>query len=510
MPRQPFPTGSDFLVQAMRLPDTLDEPGLLVGWSLEHTHSKRAVGFSFGDETKTPSTGYIDPIQLAREGHLITLAPTGAGKGVGCIVPALLRHQGPVIVIDPKGENAAITARHRREMGQQVYVLDPMGITDFESAALNPLDMMDVGSVMGVDAAASISQSLWGLPVSDRDQFWVSRAQHLITGLILHVLADLPDPAKHTLASVREVLNEFSQDPDRVIKRLGTSRHPEVRQSASLLAIPAKETLGGILSFAQEMLDFVRGPQVQAATGRSSFSLEEVTRGEPLSIYLVIPPHMLESHGRLLRLWISTLLSAITRRRAQPRQSTLFLLDEAAQLGTLPQLRQAITLLRGYGLQTWSFWQDVSQLQLLYPSDWRTMVNNCQVLQCFGALNLIAAKAMVDLTGFGHPELILDLEQDEMILQLAGDEAVVARLPNYRLDAPFTGQFDANPYYDRDRDVMPKPYERMRFYERETGALRKPGKIVPSEIMKGFLKDVDKPADERDPLLERLLSQWDG
>ena len=49
--------------------------------------------------------------------------------------------------------------------------------------------------------------------------------------------------------------------------------------------------------------------------------------------------------------------------------STLMLLDEAAQLGTLPQLRQAITLLRGYGVRVWSFWQDLSQLINLYPND---------------------------------------------------------------------------------------------------------------------------------------------
>ena len=82
---------------------------------------------------------------------------------------------------------------------------------------------------------------------------------------------------------------------------------------------------------------------------------------------------MLESHSRLLRLWLGALMSCITRRRARPRHATLFVLDEAAQLGELPHLRQAITLLRGYGLQTWSFWQDASQLQMLYAHDWKTM-----------------------------------------------------------------------------------------------------------------------------------------
>ncbi|MBN8913493.1 MAG: type IV secretory system conjugative DNA transfer family protein, partial [Rhizobiales bacterium] len=39
------------------------------------------------------------------EGHLITIAPTGAGKGVSCIIPALLTWRGPAVVVDPRGEN---------------------------------------------------------------------------------------------------------------------------------------------------------------------------------------------------------------------------------------------------------------------------------------------------------------------------------------------------------------------------------------------------------------------
>src|SRR5687767_7137009 len=80
--------------------------------------------------------------------------------------------------------------------------------------------------------------------------------------------------------------------------------------------------------------------------------------------------------GALLRMWVATLLGAVCRRTTIPPQRTLFLLDEAAQLGSLPILRQAVTLLRGYGLQVFTFWQDLSQLELLYPRDWPTILNN--------------------------------------------------------------------------------------------------------------------------------------
>ena len=37
------------------------------------------------------------------------------------------------------------------------------------------------------------------------------------------------------------------------------------------------------------------------------------------------------------------------------------MLDEAAQIGELPILRDSIALLRGYGVKVWSLYQDVPQ-----------------------------------------------------------------------------------------------------------------------------------------------------
>ncbi|QND34401.1 type IV secretory system conjugative DNA transfer family protein (plasmid) [Sinorhizobium meliloti] len=151
------------------------------------------------------------------------------------------------------------------------------------------------------------------------------------------------------------------------------------------------------------------------------------------------------------------LLTLVMRRRSRPARPTLFILDEAAQLGELAELRTAITLLRGYGLQTWSFWQDVSQVRHLYPLDWQTMVNNCRVVQSFGPNNLNAATDMTRLVGFLSAERFLNLERGEMLLQIAGDEAVIARRPNYLTDPIFKGQFDSNPLFDPTRDPVPKP-----------------------------------------------------
>ncbi|HMO74153.1 MAG TPA: type IV secretory system conjugative DNA transfer family protein [Sphingopyxis sp.] len=455
----------------LRLPETIEGEGLLVGWSLETRHVQRPMGFSFGAAPAAPRDAA--PILLEGEGHLITIAPTGAGKGVGCVVPALLRHQGPAIVIDPKGENAAITARRRREMGQKVVVLDPMGITGFHGDALNPLDLIDPYSATAVDEAHVVIDQLLAFSDSERDRFWLGRARQLLVGVLFHLLTDLP-PDQHNLAAFRALVNSAAGDATALLAALAASRHPEARATGQLFAIDAKETIGGIVSFAQEATDFMRGPAQQEATSRSSIDFDAVTLGEPLTIYIVMPPHMLISHGRLLRLWVGALMTAIMRRRSRPELSTLFVLDEAAQLGTFNELRQAVTLLRGYGLQTWSFWQDASQLRHLYPHDWQTMINNSKVVQCFGANTMLAAQSMADLVGHRDPLGVLQLPPDEMLLQIAGDEAVVAKVPNYRHDPAFGAAFDTNPYHDPDTDALGVPRTPLFEYVRPPRASQRP------------------------------------
>ncbi len=480
-------------------PADLPEGGILLGYSLEHERRQAPIGFLYGTDgppAPEPPEGAptLDPILHTASGHLMTIAPTGSGKGVGCIVPTLLRYPGPVIVIDPKGENYAVTAERRRALGQRVVVLDPMGITDADDpGALNPLDLVDPESDHSVDDAAALASLLSGGAEREdpRNLFWYQRGAQLLTGVIQYVAVEAP-PSRRNLAEVRRLLNLPAEDFTAVAStQMASSSDPDVRQVAGTLANPASEMIGSILAMSQNSLGFLRGQLVADATSRSSFDLGDVTAGEPLSVYLVIPPDKLESHRNLLRLWIGVLMSALMRRRAPVPRSTLLILDEAAQLGPLEQLRQAITLMRGYGVQTWSFWQDVSQLENLYPLDWETMYNNCHVHQAFGFATLKAAEDTCGLLGFHDALEVLKLDSDEMILSISGDEAVIAQKPNYLTDPAFDGLYSPNPFYARSSDSPPTRQRKPRLYVR-------PAHPTPSE--RGVVDEVSRvtPPDEED------------
>jgi type IV secretion system protein VirD4 len=75
-----------------------------------------------------------------RGGHHLVVAGTQGGKGVAAVIPTILDHVGPVVALDIKGENFAVTQRHRATLGRQVVVLNPFGLIEASTDQFNPLD----------------------------------------------------------------------------------------------------------------------------------------------------------------------------------------------------------------------------------------------------------------------------------------------------------------------------------------------------------------------------------
>jgi type IV secretion system protein VirD4 len=219
-------------------------------------------------------------------------------------------------------------------------------------------------------------------------------------------------------------------------------------------------TRSGVLATAQSFTEVVNSAPARRTLSASTIDLDAVAAGAPVTIYLVIPPDKLASHGALLRLWIGALLKTVMSRSERPDHDTLFIIDECAQLGQLEHLRVAMTLLRGYGLKVWAFFQDLSQLRRLYPYDWQTIINNAAVFQTFGLTNHVMATETADLVGDMDAFALRSLGRDRQVLAPARARAQVCRLPDYLSDPEFVGRFDQNPMFAR-RDapgyVPPRP-----------------------------------------------------
>jgi type IV secretion system protein VirD4 len=180
---------------------------------------------------------------------------------------------------------------------------------------------------------------------------------------------------------------------------------------------------------------------VRHVTDRTSIDLAALVAGEPISLYIIVPPARLLAFRPLLRSWLSGLMLALTQRETLPKHRTLFLCDEIAQLGRLEAFLMAATLGRGYGMTLWTMWQNVAQLSI-YGEQARTILDNAGVVQLFGARNRRMAEEFAQLVGGVRADDIMAMRPDEQLLLIEGGTPRYARRVRYFEEAMFRGMYD--------------------------------------------------------------------
>jgi type IV secretion system protein VirD4 len=415
--------------------------GVILGWD-------DGEGADFGFPQGPPAPRSEDPIVFEGDEPICVIAPTGAGKGRDFIVPNILSHDGPLIVVDVKGELSEVCARRRREMGFDVFVLDPFMQTRFKGARLNPFDVLDLpGSLLESDAEMLAAQMGEGKQF-EKDPFWNDQASTLVAGLIM-LAHSIKDQAECGPIRIVDYLfaDEVVYDLAVVLDQIG-EHLPKFacRAIAGFLQAAEQNTRPSILSTAQNYVQALGSEAVRACLTESTIKLDDVIAGKPLDVFIVIPPDKLKSHAALTRLWVGSLLTAVMRRREIPEKRTMMILDEASQLGTFEPLLTACTLLRGYGLQLVTVFQDVAQIKSRYPLDYSTILNNAGAILSFGHGHYNAAKDASEVLGVPLSEF-LKMPKDKAVLSVRGEGIRMIRRCNYLQDAMFAGQFDPNPFH---------------------------------------------------------------
>jgi type IV secretion system protein VirD4 len=373
-------------------------------------------GFLLGEFS---SYGQSHPLQYRGERHLLTVAPTRSGKGVSSIIPNLLTYTGSVFVIDPKGENALITAKRRGEgsvtenipgLKQNVLLLDPWNIAadklGMKAASFNPLNWIKAEDPDAAENAFLLADALVLSEAKDEARFWDEEAKALLMGIILYVGTAEEEAEHRTLGRVRDLLTLDDDGFKEVLTKMFNHPHPIVRSTAARQASKDTKLFSSVLATAQSHTHFLDSGRIRQSLSRSDFAFEDL-KTKPTSIYLILPADRLKTFDRWLRLLIQQAITVNARNVEQkPEKPILFLLDEMPTLGRLPALEQAFGLMAGFGMQLWGIVQDLSQLAKVYGTDgWQTFISNSGVIQYFGSRDKMTAEYFSSLCGVTTVEI---------------------------------------------------------------------------------------------------------
>jgi len=396
-------------------------------------NTNSAIGFA---AKAAPTAGEL--ITYSGDGHLMTFAPTGAGKTSGPVICNALTHQGQLIVIDMKGEIYAATADARRKMGQEVHVLD-LRDTNPLPGSLNPFDLV---ALSGTDHAAigrSFAAELIIRDAQERDRFWNDWAESMIAGAATWLLADKLSEER-TLGALFDLYTDDDVTYNLAVKmEEKLVRHRAAKAAfSSYLQLPSENTRPSVLGTIVSHLRFLDSDMMRRLTDTSSMDVAALIAGEPMSLYIIVPPQRLSAYRPMLRVWLSSLILAMTQRTEPPKERTLLLCDEMGNLGRMDVLLTAATLMRSWGLTLWTFWQNAAQLQI-YGTQANTLVDNAGVIQVFGIKNLRMAQDIVNIVGGVSAEKIMGMRPDEQLLLIDG-KTTLCKQARYYSDELFRGK----------------------------------------------------------------------
>ncbi|WP_309385747.1 type IV secretory system conjugative DNA transfer family protein [Cerasicoccus frondis] len=364
----------------------------------KYLKSQNKKGILLGRSMYNP---YLD-LAMDDDRHMLTIAASRGGKGTTAIIPNLLKWEGSCIVIDPKGTNAAVTARRRKELGQNVYVIDPFGITDHEASSFNPLQGLDPDSDTIREDIDIIVDALVVLePDKKGDDHWSQGAKTIIRGFLAHIISHEDFADRVSINTIREF---FSYDDDQRVALLAqmsmnfSAGNIARETSARVITGIQTDEMASILSSANAQTEWLASKAIQSSLStEANFDFGEIKQ-TPTTIYLVIPPEYLKDHKRFVRLFINLAIRQMYK-GGRSKIPVLMMIDEFLSLGRMEEVANAFSLVAGYNLVLWPFVQEMGSFQKLYGSEVEAFIGNSRAVQVFSASDKPTAEFISERLG---------------------------------------------------------------------------------------------------------------
>ena len=303
--------------------------------------------------------------------HVMMVAPTRAGKGVGFVIPNLLSFRGSAVTLDVKGELYRATARWRGRDGA-VHRFAPFDWKE-PGARYNPLAR--VAELPSREQRYTAVEKLANLFL-DRDNRQNDTFSEAGKSIFVAACLRALDRGTPTLGAVREIVLE-GQNKKKQYFGYALEAAEAGDDTERLLWMEASSTSERLLTSNIQALQTGgfrawNNPAVRRATDVSDFDFSTF-RSERQSLYLCVDEDDIEALAPLLRMMFGELIA--TLRHHEPGEGephpVMVMLDEFQQMGAMPYLERAIHTLASYGGRVAIIAQSLASLDRIYGPEGR-------------------------------------------------------------------------------------------------------------------------------------------
>ena len=305
--------------------------------------------------------------------HLTLIAPTGAGKSTRFVIPNLLElgdQDVSIVATDPAGELYEQTAGYLHQQGftvKVVNVADPAASLHF-NPLYRPDNHTDIQKIAEILVHSAYPDSSGG------QRFWNDGAKTLLAVLIRCLNQEAPK--YQNLHNLRHLLNHFGRDGDPVRQFVTANADKSTRVEWEGFASQEKRVVQGMVSGAKTALSPFADPNLSELTARETLHFESL-RDERTALFICVPEHEIQHYAPLLTLLYTQIFSyCMNQSSGESHLPIYFLLEEAGNIGRIPNFATLMTTLRKRQCSVSIVLQDTEQLVHTYGREAaRTILN---------------------------------------------------------------------------------------------------------------------------------------
>lgn len=313
--------------------------------------------------------------------HVLMIAPTRAGKGVGFVIPNLLAFKGSVVVLDVKGENYAKTAHRRIALGDEVFRFAPF---DWDKASHHYNPLLRIAKANSFErryTEVSILADLFLDKANQQNDTFSEAGKTIFVAACLLAI----QKGKPTLGEVNRLVSMGENKKETYLGHAGEATHPQLKLLWENAASASERLLtSNIQAVKTAGLKQWDNPAVVRATETNDFDFSTF-RKKPAALYICVSEDHIPSLAPLLRLLFADLIATLRLKEPGPDElaPVMIMIDEFQQMGAMPYLEKAIHTLASYGGRVALIAQSLASLDGIYGREGRESLENGAGLKLF-------------------------------------------------------------------------------------------------------------------------------
>lgn len=338
--------------------------------------------------------------------NCLMIAGPNAGKSACFVIPLLfqiIRRGESAIVSDPKSELFGICSEVAKKCGYEVRILNlnPMFLANSDPCNFLQYVGEDIDKAQVMSTAIITNTTA----VAETGDFWTEGAVNLLQFEMLYInIGNTFKPSQKNLPTVFNWLVGTSlEDIDAVIENLPDdhpAKDPGMIFSGGEERIKA-QTLQGL----RIKLKLFNSPKLKKILSKTEGGLDILNPGRKKCMYFVGSNDQDSSMAPVVSLFYTLLYQELVR-YADSRQdlklpvTVHMVLDEYANMGTIPDFEKRLSTVRSRDIVTYIILQDINQLKAKHPFDtWRTVINDCDYFLLMKTNDTETMKWWVEMAG---------------------------------------------------------------------------------------------------------------